>query len=102
PPVGRPDAGTRVGQDIATPPSASASAPRQPLDLRLPVNGPMSRQAGNSLLNLMPHPPDTQTKMAEDMKKTGRGDCRDQHADKGLLAVVPLVADTARDKGCKW
>ena len=27
---------------------------------------------------------------------------RDEHAGAGLLAVIPLAVDTARDKGCKW
>ena len=102
PPVGAPDAGTQRGHDVATPPSASASAPRTALDLRMPVNGPISRQAGNSMLDLMPHPPDAKAKLGEDMKKAGRGDCRDEHAGAGLLAVIPLAVDTARDKGCKW
>lgn len=31
-----------------------------------------------------------------------RGDCRNAHADKGLLAVPFLIADTIRDKGCRW
>jgi len=102
PPVGAPDAGTQRGHDVATPPSASASAPRAPLDLRMPVNGPVARQNGTSVLNLMPHPPDAKAKLSEDMKKAGRGDCRDEHAGAGLLAVIPLAVDTARDKGCKW
>jgi len=102
PPVGAPDAGTQRGHDVATPPSASASAPRTPLDLRMPVNGPIARQGSNSMLNLMPHPPDAKAKLGEDMKKAGRGDCRDEHAGAGLLAVIPLAVDTARDKGCKW
>ncbi|MDY0745521.1 hypothetical protein SNE35_13455 [Paucibacter sp. R3-3] len=102
PPVGAPDAGTQRGHDVATSPSASASSPRTPLDLRMPVNRPVARQGGDSMLNLMPHPPDAKAKLGEDMKKAGRGDCRDEHAANGLLAVVPLAVDTARDKGCKW
>ena len=102
PPAGAPDAGTRLGQDRATPASASASAPRTPLDLRLPVNGPISRQGSNSMLELMPHPPDSKTKLEKSLQDTARGDCRDEHAGAGLLGAVPVAVDTIRGKGCKW
>lgn len=50
----------------------------------------------------MPHPPETKSKLTESIEKAARQDCRQAHANMGLAAVVPLVIDAVRDKGCKW
>jgi hypothetical protein len=102
---GAPDAGTRVGHDVATPPAAAASAPLAPLNLALPrpggsLAGPLRR--GPGLLELLPAPPERKTKLQQGVEAARREDCMTAHGDKGLLAVVPLVVDTLRDKGCKW
>jgi hypothetical protein len=97
-----PLAGPQLGHDIATPPSAPASG--APLDLNLPrARAPeLPNRGSRGPLNLLPPPPERKSKLAEEIEKAKREDCRTAHADKGLLAVVPLVADTVRDKGCKW
>jgi hypothetical protein len=102
---GAPDAGARVGHDVATPPSAAASAPLAPLNLALPrsagaLAGPLRR--GPGLLELLPAPPERKTRLQQGVEAARREDCLKAHGDKGLLAVVPLVVDTVRDKGCKW
>jgi hypothetical protein len=99
---GSPQAGPQLGHDIATPPSAPASG--APLNLNLPrARAPELPDRGSrGPLNLLPPPPERKSKLAEEIEKSAREDCRKAHADKGLLAVVPLVGDTVRDKGCKW
>lgn len=103
PSVGAPDAGARVGHDVATPASTPPNAPNK-LNLDLNASrGPM-RPRGNSsgVISAIPKPPEEKDPLAEEMRKAGQQDCRKAYADKGLLAVVPLVRDTARDKGCRW
>ncbi len=102
PGAGAPDAGARVGYDVATPPSLPASAPRLNLDLVRPRGGAISAQGGRGLLQMLPHPPEAKTKLAEDIEKAARADCRKAHGSLGLAAVVPLVADALSDKGCRW
>ena len=66
---------------------------------RLPAGADRGRPGA---LNLLPPPPERKSRLAEGVEKAGREDCRRAHADKGLLGLVPLVADSVRDKGCKW
>ena len=102
--TGAPDAGTRLGADQATPPSANASAPpRLNLQLNRPRSGELSRLPSAGVLQLMPRPPELPDKLATDIKKAAKPDCKDAYAGAGLLAVVPLAADALRkDGGCKW
>ena len=100
--AGAPDAGSQVGHDVATAPSASASAPPRPLNLALPRSaGPTARRSPG-LLELLPALPDTKSKLEKAVEEAGREDCRKAHADKGVLGVLPLALDSARGKGCKW
>lgn len=100
--TGSPDASARVGHDVATAPSASASAPPRPLNLALPrANGPTARQ-GPGLLALLPAVPETKSKLEKGIEDAQREDCRKAHADKGVLGAIPLALDSARGKGCKW
>lgn len=102
PSVGAPDAGARVGHDVATPASTPPNAPKLNLDLN-PSRGPMRpKGASSGLIQAVPKPPEDKDPLAEEMRKAGQQDCRKAYADKGLLAVVPLVRDAARDKGCRW
>ena len=96
--TGTPDAGSRVGSDVAMPPSAPASAPRLNLELARPRGG------SGGVLPLLPRPPELSDKLARDIEKSAKGDCRTAHAGAGLLAVVPLAADAVRNKdgSCKW
>jgi len=102
PAAGAPDAGARVGRDVATAPSLPASAPRLNLELVRPRGGAISSMGSRGLLPLVPHPPEAKTKLAEDLEKAGKPDCRTAYGGLGLLAVVPLAVDAVRDKGCKW
>ena len=91
--------GRTVG-DAPAAPATGASAPA--LNLELPRAGARPGTASRGMLNLLPPPPERKSKLADDIEKAGRADCRTAHADKGLLAVVPLVGDAVRDKGCRW
>ena len=101
PAVGAPDAGSRVGADLALPPAPGASAPR--LDLSLPrTGGPLARQGVKGMLDVLPVPPDKKTRLEQEVDAAKRADCRRAYEQAGILAVVPLVLDTARGKGCTW
>ena len=95
-------AGPQVGHDIATPPSVPPSAPRLNLDLPRARAPELPQRGQRGALNLLPPPPERKSKLTEDIEKSAREDCRKAHQDMGLLAVVPLLRDAARDKGCKW
>ncbi|MBI5258746.1 MAG: hypothetical protein HY855_19735, partial [Burkholderiales bacterium] len=100
--AGAPDAGPRLGHDIATPPALPPSAPRLNLDLVPSRGAPIAGQATRGVLQLLPQPPDRKTKLAEEIEKAGKRDCRTAYSAMGLAALVPLAIDAARDKGCKW
>ncbi len=102
PAAGSPDAGARVGNDRATPPSAPASAPTLNLDLPRARGALPSTLGSRGVLNLVPPPPDRKSKLAEDIEKAGKSDCRTAYSGMGPLAVLPLAIDAARGSGCKW
>ena len=106
-PAGSPDAGSRVGLDVATPLSTPPTSPpptaaREPLNLSLPRGAATSRQGASGLLSMVPIPPERKTRLEQEMEAAAKADCRKAHAGAGLLAIVPLVFDAARDKGCRW
>jgi hypothetical protein len=48
-------------------------------------------------------PTDPKSRLARDIEKAGKPDCRTAHADKGLLGIIGLAADAVKkDSGCKW
>ncbi len=104
--AGSPDAGAAVGRDVATAPSAAASAPlrplQRPLDLSLPQRGPQAARRGPGALELLTAPPERKSKLEKAVEDAEREDCRKAHGDKGLLGAVPLAVDALRGKGCKW
>jgi len=102
PAAGNPDAGARVGTDRATPPSAPASAPSLNLDLPRARGALPSTLGSRGVLNLVPPPPERKSKLAEDIEKAGKADCRTAYSGMGPLAVLPLAIDAARGSGCKW
>jgi hypothetical protein len=103
PSTGAPDAGSRVGVDIAVPPAATASAPpRLNLELARPRGGELSRHGTPGVLPLLPRPPELADKLARDIEKAAKADCRKAYGGAGLLAVVPLAVDAVRKDGCKW
>ena len=99
-----PDAGSRLGHDVATAPSAPASAPRLNLQLNRPRGSELSRgsMAGGAL-PVLPRPPEVDDKLGRQIEKTAKADCRSAYAAAGLLAVVPLAIEAVRkDSGCRW
>lgn len=101
---GAPDAGQHAGADAATPASAApAVPPRLNLQLARPRGGELSRFSATGALPLLPRPPELPDKLARDIERSARADCRSAYAGAGLLAVVPLAADALRSNGgCKW
>lgn len=101
---GLPDAGSRVGADVATPPAAAASTPpRLNLELARPRGGELSRGGARGVLPVLPRPPELDGKLARDIEKAAKEECRKAHAGNGLLALGPLLADALKkDGGCKW
>jgi hypothetical protein len=93
--------GNGSGNGPAPAPDAGASGPLR-LDLRGGSTGVGRSRSG--LVPLLSGPPDdaSKSKLAKDLQKAGRADCKDAHADDGLLGVLPLAKDTMTDKGCKW
>jgi hypothetical protein len=102
PRIGAPDAGPRTGVDVATPPSAAASAAPLNLNLPPPRRGALARGATAGVLQLMPRPPELKSKLEEDIEKAAKDDCRTAHSGAGLLAVVPLVKSAVTGSGCRW
>jgi hypothetical protein len=104
PTAGTPDAGSRIGQDVATPAAAAASAPaRLNLQLARPRGGELSRFSAPGALPLLPRPPETDEKLARAIEKSAKRDCRSAYSGAGVLAVLPLAAQALRkDAECKW
>jgi hypothetical protein len=101
--VAAPDAGSRVGQDVATPGAAASAPPKLKLDLVRPRGGELSRYSSMGALPVLPRPPERDDKLARDIDKAGKADCRNAYAGAGPLAVVPLAVDALRKEGgCKW
>jgi hypothetical protein len=98
------DADTKAGRDVATPAAVPASAPpRLNLQLTRPRGGELSRHDSRGVLPVLPRPPERDEKLARDIDKSARGDCRSAHSAMGVLAVIPLAVDAVRkDSGCKW
>lgn len=103
-PAAAADAGAQVGHDIATPASNAASAvPRLNLELSRPRGGELSRGSSRGVLPVLPRPPELDDKLARDIEKAAKIDCRKAYAGAGLLAAVPLAADAlGKAGGCKW
>lgn len=88
-------------------PSPAGTGEPPALNLQLPRarygKGPLATQEPRGALSLMPPPPERKSKLAEDIEKSAKPDCRNAHSGMGLLAVVPLAADALKkDGGCKW
>ena len=102
-PAGSPDAGARIGHDVATPPAAAASAPKLNLELMRPPGSQYFRDGSRGALQLLPAPPERKSKLAEDIEKAAKPDCRKAYGSLGLLGAVPLAADAIRDDPkCRW
>ena len=53
-------------------------------------------------LDLSAPTPEPETKLAKDLDRHFRPDCQTAYQQMGLLAVIPLVANTVSRSGCKW
>jgi len=62
----------------------------------------MASQGVRGVLQMLPPPPERRSKLGDAVDKAAKTDCREAYQKNGLLAVVPLVADAVRDKGCQW
>ena len=94
-------------RQLVEPPSATLAAPgaRPRLSFEAPATQPPrgnARASGLVQLNLAPPAPDPESKLARDIQKAAKPDCRDAYAGLGLLAVPVLIADAIIDKGCRW
>jgi len=94
--------GSPSAENAATPATPASAPPRLNLDLPSSRGGQLAGQGPRGLVPLLPAPPERKSKITEGIEKSTRADCRTAHADMGLLGVIPLAADTVRDKGCRW
>jgi len=108
--------GAESGATAATParptsapaPSTFPGAPPvtaspQPLNLNLPPARMRDPGTGSrGALNLMAPPPERKSKLAEDMEKAAKPDCRKHYAHLGLLAIAKMAADAVSDPSCRW
>jgi hypothetical protein len=101
-PPGAPDAGARVGADVATPPPVPPSAPRLNLELPRMRGGPISGLRSPGTVPVLPRPPEVKDKLASEIEKAGKADCRTAYSNMGPLAAIPLAVDAVRKDGCKW
>lgn len=65
---------------------AHATRARPPLDA-------LSREAGKA---------DPQSALSTGIQQAARGDCKQAHAQMGLLALPMLLWDSVQDNGCRW
>jgi hypothetical protein len=63
----------------------------------------MGGTGSRGALNLMPPPPERKSKLAQDIEKAAKPDCREAYAKMGVLGALPLAADALKkDPGCRW
>jgi hypothetical protein len=89
------------------PTAAAASAPSAvrpgPDRLNLDLSRGRTPPPAQAPLRLTLPPEDAKSRLARDIEKAGKADCRTAHADKGVLAAGALAVDALRkDGGCKW
>jgi hypothetical protein len=105
---GAPDAGDEIFKprgDVTPPAAEPGGPPRLDLDAtRQRAREITSEGAGyRGLVPVIPPPPpERKSKLAQAIEKAEKPDCRDAYAGMGLLAVVPLVASTVGNGGCRW
>lgn len=107
--LGAPDVDQEVfgsRRDAVAPSPDAESKPGITADSLRKRASEIAREGSGSrgVLNLVPPPPpvERKDKLAEDMAKAAKPDCRTAYADMGLLAIAPLVASTVGNGGCRW
>ena len=86
-------------------PAASAPAPVDIDAARIVAREPSRITYGRTgiiPLNLVPPPPEPESKLGRAIQKAAQPDCRDAYAAMGLLAIPFLLKDTVTDTGCRW
>jgi len=85
--------------DAGTPPAVTVESMKRRAR-EIAAEGSGSR----GVLNMVPPPPVAKKdKLAEDIAKAAKPDCRTAYAGLGILAVVPLVASSVGNNGgCNW
>lgn len=93
-------------RDVAAPTPDTEGKPAITADSLRKRASEIAREGSGSrgVLNLVPPPPpvERKDKLAEDMAKAAKPDCRTAYAEMGLLAIAPLVASTVGNGGCRW
>ena len=104
---GAPDAGEEVFRprnDIAAPPAAGSEPPRLDINATRQRAREIGGSAYRGVAPVIPPPPpvERKSKLASDIERAAKPDCRDAYAGLGLLAVVPLTVATIGNGGCRW
>ncbi len=106
---GAPDPGDEIFKprgDAVAPAAEPAAAPRLDLEATRQRAREIASDgaAYRGFVPAIPAPPpvDRKAKLADAIDKAQKPDCRDAYAAMGLLAVVPLVASTVGNGGCRW
>ena len=91
--------------EAAPPATQPGSAPRLNLDAVRQRAREIATEGSGSrgfLPLQIPVPAERKSKLADDMEKAIKPDCRNAYANMGLLAVPALVAGAVADVGCRW
>ena len=108
PRVGAPDGRDdifRPRPEATAPPAPPGSAPRLNLDTVRQRAREIATEGSGSrgLFPLqIPVPAERRSKLADNLERAIRPDCRHAYADMGLLAVPALVVGAVADVGCRW
>jgi hypothetical protein len=115
PPRGVPDAEPAPRLFLPAPPlieakppqpeSEPSATPRFDFDRAREVARDFNRRSARvtgKAIDFEPPPGERVTPLGRAIQKAAQPDCREAYAALGLLAVVPLIADTVTDRGCRW
>ena len=104
---GTPDPGDELFQprtDVMKPSAEPGGTPRLDLDAaRRRAREITSEGSGKrGLVPVVPPPAERRNKLAEDIEKAAKPDCRNAYQGMGLLAAIPLIAGAITDSPCRW
>jgi hypothetical protein len=96
----------RSRRDVVAPTTEPGGAPGITAESLRSRTREIAREGSGTsgVLNVVPPPPPQERKdtLAEGIAKAAKPDCRTAYAGMGLLAVVPLVASSVGNGGCRW
>jgi hypothetical protein len=92
---------------VVTAPEAPRADPAPPLDLtaaraRAVRETVAAARAPTVPANTEPAQRALETQLGREVSEVARAPCLTAHRDAGLLAPLLVLADTVRDKGCRW